>query len=108
MGVSFASAFCLSDFVVVRHENGSETFANPQIPLVANDSKESIPMRLAFCLTVNKSKSQTFDRVGIHLERPVFSLGQSSVRSPENLSVYTGQNDVSGHSTTNIVYHQSV
>ena len=109
-----------SNYVVVRHQNGSETFAIPRIPLVAKDKsipfeiqRIQFPMRLAFCLTVNKSQGQTFERVGIHLERPAFSHGQlyvalSRVRSPEHLSVYTGENDASCHSTTNIVYQEIV
>jgi ATP-dependent exoDNAse (exonuclease V) alpha subunit len=34
------------------------------------------PVLLAFAVTINKSQGQTFDRVGILLEEPVFSHGQ--------------------------------
>ena len=34
------------------------------------------PIRLAFSMTINKSQGQSFDRVGIYLDRDVFSHGQ--------------------------------
>ena len=33
-------------------------------------------MQLAFAMTINKAQGQTFDRVGVWLERPVFTHGQ--------------------------------
>ena len=33
-------------------------------------------MRLAWAITINKAQGQTFDKVGIHLEEPVFTHGQ--------------------------------
>ena len=38
--------------------------------------RRQFPVRLAYALTIDKSQGQTFDRVGIYLERPVFAHGQ--------------------------------
>ena len=38
--------------------------------------RRQFPIRLAYAITIDKSQGQTFDRVGIYLERPVFSHGQ--------------------------------
>ncbi|VDK72257.1 unnamed protein product [Cylicostephanus goldi] len=37
------------------------------------------PIRLAFCLTVNKSQGQTFDKVGVILRTPSFAHGSTYV-----------------------------
>ena len=34
------------------------------------------PIKLAFCLTINKSQGQEFEKVGIYLPKPVFCHGQ--------------------------------
>ena len=34
------------------------------------------PVKLAFTVTINKSQGQTFEKVGIFLDRPCFSHGQ--------------------------------
>ena len=34
------------------------------------------PLRLAYCMTINKSQGQTFEKVGILLQKPCFSHGQ--------------------------------
>jgi hypothetical protein len=34
------------------------------------------PLRLAYCMTINKSQGQTFKKVGLFLSAPVFSHGQ--------------------------------
>ena len=34
------------------------------------------PIRLAFAMTVNKSQGQTFERIGLLLDEPIFSHGQ--------------------------------
>ena len=38
--------------------------------------RRQFPIRLAYAITIDKSQGQTFDRVGIYLERPVFAHGQ--------------------------------
>jgi hypothetical protein len=38
--------------------------------------RRQFPLRLAFAMTINKAQGQTFTRVGVHLDEPVFSHGQ--------------------------------
>ena len=51
------------------------------------------PLRLSFAMTINKSQGQTFERVGIYLQTPVFSHGQlyvafSRAKDPNYVRVY--------------------
>ena len=55
----------------------------PRIKLCPSDltvpfkfERIQFPIKLAFCLTINKSQGQEFDEVGIFLPKPVFSHGQ--------------------------------
>ncbi|KAK8792732.1 hypothetical protein WA158_002607 [Blastocystis sp. Blastoise] len=49
--------------------------SNPEdLPIII--SRRQFPIRLAFAMTINKSQGQTFERVGVYLDRPVFSHGQ--------------------------------
>ena len=68
--------------------SGSDTFIGkrvfiPRIKLIPSDTtlpfkfqRTQFPIRLAYCMTINKSQGQTFDQVGIYLPEPVFSHGQ--------------------------------
>jgi ATP-dependent exoDNAse (exonuclease V) alpha subunit len=54
--------------------------------------RKQFPVRLSFAMTINKSQGQTFHKVGVHLEKPVFTHGQlyvafSRVRAINNLKV---------------------
>ena len=55
----------------------------PRIKLSPSDSsfpfefqRTQFPVRLCYCMTINKSQGQTFRRVGLYLPEPVFSHGQ--------------------------------
>ena len=57
-----------------------------------NMRRVQFPFRLAFAMTINKSQGQTFDRIGLLLNKPVFSHGQlyvaiSRVRSFNSLRI---------------------
>jgi len=38
--------------------------------------RRQFPVRLCYCMTVNKAQSQTLDYVGLYLRRPVFTHSQ--------------------------------
>ena len=38
--------------------------------------RKQFPVRLCFAMTINKSQGQSFEKVRIDLQRPVFSHGQ--------------------------------
>ncbi|GFW36598.1 ATP-dependent DNA helicase [Trichonephila clavipes] len=73
----------------------------PRIPMIPSDSPIpfnclQFPIRLAFAMTINKSKGQTTKICDLNLEIPCFSHGQlyaacSRVEKPSNLFVYTPQ-----------------
>ena len=55
-------------------------------------SRCQFPLRLAYAMTIHKAQGQTFQTVGVHLDRPVFAHGQlyvalSRAISMENLFV---------------------
>lgn len=97
----------------------------PRIRMTTQDTALSVqierhqfPLRLAFCMTVNKSQGQTFDRVGICLPNPVFSHGQlyvafSRARNFDSVKVFventTTQGNFRFHArkfTRNVVYRR--
>jgi hypothetical protein len=68
--------------------------------------RKQFPVRLSFAMTINKSQGQTFEKVGVHLEKPVFTHGQlyvafSRVRSISTLKVKLKHRE---KETTNIVF----
>lgn len=70
--------------------------------------RRQFPIRLAFCMTINKAQGQTLDHVGIYLSDPVFSHGQlyvalSRAKSFDNIKV---QIKPKGCRTTNIVWKE--
>ncbi|KHJ91569.1 hypothetical protein OESDEN_08565 [Oesophagostomum dentatum] len=73
----------------------------PRIPLVYNSTSDvmtfkrfQFPVRLSFCMTMNKSQGQTFEKVGLILRSPAFAHGTiyvalSRVRCRENVKLTT-------------------
>jgi hypothetical protein len=81
--------------------------------------RRQFPIRLAYCMTINKSQGQSFDNIGIYLPKPVFSHGQLYVafsrgRSFAGVKVQVSETSKQGNLskgleeifTPNIVYHE--
>ena len=76
--------------------------------------RTQFPVRLAWCMTINKVQGQTFDKVGLYLPDPVFAHGQlyvafSRAKSLEDITVCIrdGPHQVhrdDGGITMNVVY----
>ena len=76
--------------------------------------RTQFPLRLAYCLTLNKSQSQTFEKAVVDVGHEPFRHGQlyvamSRVRESQNIMIYCQPNQVihgslSGVVITNVVY----
>ena len=92
----------------------------PRIKIATNPSDTVIPfvrlqfpVRLAFCMTINKSQGQTLDYVGLYLPSPVFSHGQlyvamSRVSKPSAIKILIGNSsdNTSDSTTRSAVYNK--
>jgi hypothetical protein len=86
------------------------------LPFLLN--RRQFPVKLAFCMSINKSQGQTFKKIGIYLPQPVFFHGQlyvafSRVSKLENIKVKVDNYPQQGHLkgdhrvyTRNIVYKE--
>ena len=86
------------------------------LPFILN--RRQFPIKLAFCMSDNKSQGQTYTKIGIYLPQPVFSHGQlyfafSRVSKLENIKIkidnYPKQGRLKGDKskfTRNIVYSE--
>jgi len=72
--------------VITRPSSGKDVFIH-RIYNIAND--ESLPFKLrrrqfpikpAFSMTITKSQGQTFSKIGVYLEEPVFSHGKRTAK----------------------------
>lgn len=81
----------------------------PRIPIIPTEyffefKRVQFPVKLAYCMTINKSQGQSMKVVGIDLRQPCFSHGQlyvacSRVGSASNMYVLAPEGK-----TKNIVY----
>ncbi|PIC42015.1 hypothetical protein B9Z55_009226 [Caenorhabditis nigoni] len=62
-------------------------------------SRLQFPVRLSFAMTVNKSQGQTFEKISLHLEEPIFSHGQMYVA----LSRTTSREGIKVHAPTGVI-----
>ncbi|KAF2351994.1 DNA helicase Pif1-like, partial [Trinorchestia longiramus] len=81
----------------------------PRIKLTPSDTnlpftlhRTQFPLKLSYSMTINKAQGQTFDKVGIYLQQPVFSHGQlyvafSRSRAQQNVKVKVAHDDGSKH-----------
>lgn len=109
------------DAEVLTGPNSGERVLIPRIRLAPSDvalpftlQRTQFPIRLAYCMTINKSQGQTFNRLGIYLPTPVFSHGQlyvafSRTRSFKDIFIKVEPTNSQGHFgqhlyTQNIVY----
>jgi len=85
----------------------------PRIKLASTDNqlaftlfRKQFPVRVCFAMTINKSQGQSFDKVGIDLNTPVFSHGQfyvamSRVSDPAGLHILL---PIEKQTTANLVW----
>lgn len=88
----------------------------PRIKLSSKDSgspceltRKQLPVKPAFCMTINKAQGQTLSHVGVYLPSPAFSHGQlyvamSRVTDYRNLFLMTEWDAHGAPITKNIVY----
>ena len=87
---------CIEAEVITGFHQGDQVII-PKMPLQNSDTnlpftllRLQYPLRLAFSMTINKAQGQTFEKVGLYLENPVFAHGQlyvalSRARAFENI-----------------------
>jgi ATP-dependent DNA helicase PIF1 len=76
--------------------------------------RRQFPIKVCYCMTINKSQGQTLSRVGLYLRKPVFTHGQlyvaiSRVTKRNGLKILIeNHGGTCGTTTTNIVYKEVV
>ena len=79
---------------------------NPDLPFVLR--RRQFPVKLAWCMTLNKAQGQTLQQVGLYLQESCFSHGQfyvgcSRVGTDRNLKVFCPN-----QRTKNVVYPEAL
>ena len=73
--------------------------------------RRQFPIIISFAMTINKSQGQSLKKVGIYLQRPVFTHGQlyvalSRVKNIQGLHVILPHQEQHGNKTKNVVYKE--
>lgn len=96
-GTRFVVTRMMPNIIEARSLTTGSTCFIPRVPLKSSEAgsdfilnRLQFPVRLAYCVTINKAQGQTLDKVGIYLPRPVFDHGQlyvgfSRVKSVQNI-----------------------
>jgi len=109
------------DAEVIASASAGQRVLIPRIQLAPSDvqlpfvlQRRQFPVRLAYCMTINKAQGQTFDKVGIYLPAPVFTHGQlyvafSRAKSFNDVFIKIEETSTQGHIdgravTQNVVY----
>ena len=108
--------------VIITGSHKGEKVFIPRIVLTYQDKKwpfilkrRQFPIRICYCMTINKSQGQTLKQVGLYLKDDVFSHGQlyvalSRVISYTGIKILIEKKDTTSHEyenyTKNIVYHE--
>lgn len=83
-----------------RLPSSGKSVAIPRIDLTEADTKlpfklsrHQFPLRVCYGMTINKSQGQTFERVGLNLETPIFAHGMlyvalSRCRHGRNVKIF--------------------
>ena len=73
---------CIDAEIITGARKGTRVLI-PRIKLAPSDAnlpfilqRTQFPLRLAYCMTINKAQGQTFSNTGLYLPNPVFSHGQ--------------------------------
>ncbi|XP_075658629.1 uncharacterized protein LOC142628403 [Castanea sativa] len=116
--VTQLSKWVLEAQIISGTHIGEKVFI-PRIVLSPSDSKWPFVLKrrqflvsVCFAMTINKSQGQSLQRVGLYLDRPVFSHGQlyvvvSRVTSKDSLKILIVENDDTDRfHTKNIVYKE--
>ena len=92
----------------------------PRIQLCPSDTgmpfilrRRQFPLRLAYSMTINKAQGQTFEKVGLYLQRPCFSHGQlyvaaSRSRAFNDLKVLVSPTSKQGYLRNGDCYTQNI
>ena len=111
------------DAEILTGKNTGDLVLIPRIKLAPSDTslpflleRTQFPIRVSYCMTINKSQGQTFEKVGLFLPRPVFAHGQlyvafSRARSFKDIVIEVSQTYTQGvfggkTVTQNIVYKE--
>ena len=108
--------------ILINGPRANHTVYIPRIVLISDPQQTGVefkrrqfPVRLAFAMTINKAQGQTLEKVGIYLDRPVFSHGQlyvamSRAKRPEDIKFLFGDSSrirgQTGRYTANVVYNE--